>query len=86
LSDFVTPAWFEGWRAAHSTKFDFQNHITAPFQLLTGGYIGYFDIRNSGGWKQLFADNVPEHKSRLAVGSRRERRTVEKDRLSHSKV
>jgi len=86
LSDFVTPAWFEGWRTTGSTKFDFQNHIHAPFALLSGGYIGYFDVSRGGGWKQLLAENVPQHKSRPPVGSRRERRTIEKDRLAHSTV
>lgn len=86
LSDFVTPAWFEGWRAPHSTKFDFQNHISGPFALLTGGYISYFDIRNGGGWKQQLAEGVPPGKSRAPIGSRRERRQVGPDNWNHSTI
>lgn len=86
VSDFVTPAWFEGWRSPHSTKFDFGNHIAAPFALLSGGYIGYFDVRNGGGWKQALADEVPTSKSRAPVGSRRERRTTGPDRWVTSSV
>lgn len=86
VSDFVYPAWFEGWRQPHSTKFDFCNHITAPFQLLKGGYIGYFDIRNGGGWKQATAESVPHLKSRATVGSRRERRTIDRALWSHSTI
>lgn len=84
LSDFVTPAWFEGWRAPGSTKFDYGNHITAPFQLLNGGYISYFDVRTGSGWQQLLADKTPTMKSRAPVGSRRERRIVGPDRWVES--
>lgn len=86
LSDFVTPAWFEGWRAPHSTKFDFSGHITAPYQLLSGGYISYFDVRGGGGWKQITAESAPSTKSRPAVGSRRERRMVGPDRWVPSSI
>lgn len=86
VSDFVTPAWFESWRPENSTTFDFHNKITAPFQLLTGGYIGYFDVSNGGGWKQATAQSVPTHKSRAPVGSRRERRTAGPDSWVTSKI
>lgn len=76
VSDFVFPAWFEGWRAQSSTKFDFQNKITKPFALLRGGYISYFDIARGGGWRQEFGESIPNVKSRAPIGSRRERRTV----------
>ncbi len=85
VSDFVTPAWFEGWRAPHSTMFDFKSHITQPFQLLSGGYIGYFDA-SGGGWQQETAATVPTIRSRPTVGSRRERRTVDKNRWVLSTV
>lgn len=86
VSDFVLPAWFESWRQPNSTKFDFGNHIHEPFALLSGGYIGYFDVRNGGGWKQLMAESVPIHKSRAPVGSRRERRTSGPDAWAHSTI
>jgi hypothetical protein len=53
VSDFVTPAWFN--QSAESGPFDFKGHITAPFQLLSGGYIGEF-IPGSG-WTQVDAED-----------------------------
>jgi len=87
LSDFVYPAWFESFRAANSTQFDFQKKITAPFQLLAGGYIGVFDIRSGSGWTQITAEGVPhEYKARARVGSRRERRQTPRGRWLRSRV
>lgn len=86
VSDFVYPAWFEGWRAARSTKFDFGGHITNPFGLLKGGYISYFDVKGGSGWQQLLADHTPTMKSRAPVGSRRERRAVGPDRWVASTI
>ncbi|BAW09295.1 hypothetical protein NS14008_28300 [Nocardia seriolae] len=75
VSDFVFPAWFENFRKPGSTQFDYGKHITKPFQLLPGGYIGVFDIRGGSGWHQLTAE-TREHTyaMRARVGSRRERR------------
>ena len=38
MSDFVTPAYFEGFRARGSARFDYLNKIVNPFQILHGGY------------------------------------------------
>lgn len=86
VSDFVTPAWFEGWRTQNSTKFDFSSHIHSPFALLTGGYISYFDVRGGTGWQQKTAETAPSIRSRPVVGSRRERRMVGPDRWVTSTV
>lgn len=37
VSDFVYPAWFESYRQSDSTKFDFQDQIKTPFELLRKG-------------------------------------------------
>src|SRR5216683_5420888 len=77
VSDFVLPAWFESFRAPNSTQFDRQSQITAPLQLLPGGYIGAFDISAGSGWHQVTAEKTPASiLSRGNVGSRRERRSV----------
>jgi hypothetical protein len=56
VSDFVYPAWFESFRTPGSTQFDHMNKITAPFQLLPGGYIGVFTVgAGSSGWSQKTA-------------------------------
>lgn len=86
VSDFVTPAYFEQFRTAPA-QFDFGNHITAPFQILVGGYMGVLDLANLGqGWQQVTAriaatlQNSDKFRSKLnsraAIGSRRERRRI----------
>jgi len=72
VSDFVTPAWFESFRK--NGPFDFKNHIEKPFHLLTGGYIGIYDVTSGSGWQQLNASQHRNDRSRPRVGSRRERR------------
>jgi hypothetical protein len=54
VSDFVTPAWFG---APAGTKYDFQGHVTAPYQLLSGGYIGLRQYR-AGQWTQQTAQRA----------------------------
>lgn len=73
VSDFVYPAWFESFRK--TGQFDFMKKISKPLQLLSGGYIGMYNIKNGGGWTQKTPEKV-NMRSRAAVGSRRERRTV----------
>ena len=79
VSDFVFPAWFESFRAARSTQFDQTNQIQSPFQLLTGGYIGVFDVNSGSGWQQLTAQKHANILSRGNVGSRRERRRTPRE-------
>jgi hypothetical protein len=38
MSDFVTPAYFEGFRAPGSARFDYMKKVSKPFQILDGGY------------------------------------------------
>lgn len=75
VSDFVHPAWFG--IPGSKDKLDHMAHLTRPFQLLAGGYIGEFDVAKGGGWKQLTAQTVVhQHRNDAVntVGSRRERR------------
>jgi hypothetical protein len=58
VSDFVTPAWFDP-AALKGTRFDFGGHVTAPLQLLPGGYIGVLSTADN--WSQLTADAAPHH-------------------------
>ena len=53
MSDFVWPAWFDPTQTAHGTSYDQQNVITAPFQILTGGYVSVFNVTNGSGWTTL---------------------------------
>jgi hypothetical protein len=80
VSDFVYPPWFESFRSEGSTQFDRMNKIQNPLQLLTGGYIGVFNVASGTGWQQLTAEKRPTNlRSRGAVGSRRERRGTPPD-------
>lgn len=74
VSDFVLPTWFDDWRTANSTKFSFMNHVHAPFQLASGGYIGYFDVKTGSGWKQITAQAMPGLTSRVETAHRIDRR------------
>jgi hypothetical protein len=87
VSDFVYPAWFESFRKKGSTQFDYGKHIQAPLALLTGGYIGVFDVRSGTGWHQLTAEGQPyQYQMRPRVGSRRERRRTLRDQWLPSAV
>lgn len=75
VSDFVYPSWFEDFRTQGSTQFDQTNHINSPLQLLSGGYIGVFNVNDGSGWTQITADKeLADTRNRGNVGSRRERR------------
>jgi len=87
VSDFVYPAWFESFRAKGSTQFDYGNTIQAPFQLLSGGYIGVFDVTKGTGWHQITAEGEPyKFDMRPRVGSRRERRRTPRHQWLKSAV
>jgi len=89
VSDFVLPAWFEPTHLTGS-NLAFKSRVTAPLQLQSGGYIGYFDFDGSG-WQQLHAREITDARvlsgrtappspfaARPRVGSRRERRRLPK--------
>lgn len=86
VSDFVFPAWFESFRQPNKTQFDYGKQITAPFQLLTGGYISVFQV-GCGGWVQLTAAGAPQaYAARPKVGARRERRKTPRTQWLKSTV
>ena len=86
VSDFVFPAWFEGFRKEGSTQFDFRKHINRPFQLLPNGYIGVFDPSSHRGWRQVNAKESPSYASRPRPGSRRQRRNMPREEWQRSSV
>lgn len=87
VSDFVTPQWFVPQSTIFpGVKYDFQGHVTAPFQILAGGYIGVLDVQTSGQWTQINARGEFHRAAHAApVGSRRERRRVPRIHWKHSK-
>jgi hypothetical protein len=50
MSDFVYPAYFEGFRKPGSVKFDHLDKVNRPFQILAGGYQIIF---KNGKWSQV---------------------------------
>ena len=86
VSDFVYPSWFESFRKSQSTVFDYQKHTTKAFELLKGGYIGYFDVTGGSGWQQETKDKRLDYRARPRVGSRRERRRTPRDQWQASEV
>ena len=55
MSDFVYPAYFEVFRKPGSVKFDQQNKVNKPFQILSGGYQILF---KNGKWTQVFGSKA----------------------------
>lgn len=51
MCDFVYPAYFEAFRPNGSVQFDHMNQVTAPYQILPGGYQTVF---KNGRWTELF--------------------------------
>ncbi len=69
VSDFVLPSWFGFQNSA--APFDFMNHITAPFQVLSGGYAQWLDP--STGWQQILGSAMRKaSKIIIQKGSRRD--------------
>ncbi len=68
MSDFVYPAFFEGFRKTGSAQFDYLKKIKRPFQILKGGYMPVF---KNGQWTQIFGSTA------------KEKRYQQEDRCSH---
>ena len=83
VSDFVYPTWFESFRAPDSTPFDRMEAISKPFQLAPGGYISVLRIDNTRGWQEITASGEL-YTRRPAVGSRRERRHLDREHWRRS--
>lgn len=80
VSDFVTPDWFNPETLRPNTKYDFMGHVTAPLQLLPGGYIGVYEIPNIRGWDQLNNGRRNPGKDRFEL-----RRLTKNQRLSSTR-
>jgi hypothetical protein len=71
MSDFVYPAYFEGFHKPGSVRFDRLGKVKKPFQILAGGYQVVF---KSGKWSQVFGSAAKG--SRFAREDRRGHRSV----------
>jgi hypothetical protein len=71
MSDFVYPAYFEGFHKPGSVRFDRLGKVKRPFQILSGGYQIVF---KSGKWSQVFGSAAKRR--RFAREDRRGHRSV----------
>jgi len=84
MSDFVYPAWFEGFRKAGSAQFDYLKKVRRPFQILPGGYMSVF---KGGRWTQVFGSRAKAR--RFAREDRRGHRSTYRghpDELQRSRL
>lgn len=59
MSDFVYPAYFEGFRKPRSAQFDYLKKVTLPFQVLPGGYS---IIRKGGKVTHIFGSSAKKRR------------------------
>lgn len=81
MSDFVFPEYFNGMIKPNSgIRLDYTNKVTAPFQILPGGYSSVYTSKS--GWQQVWGQQLAgkEYKLSLPQGSRRERRRIGRGR------
>jgi hypothetical protein len=75
MSDFVFPSYFEDFRQPNSVQFDQMNRVSAPFQILEGGYQIVF---KNGQWSQIFASGDAAKKRAFRVEDRRGHRSEQR--------
>jgi hypothetical protein len=73
MSNFVYPSYFETFRAPGSVPFDHLRVVSAPFQILPGGYQAVF---KNGVWSQQFGS--AEKEQAFAREDRRGSRTEQR--------
>jgi len=76
MSDFVYPSFFEGFRKAGSTQFDYLKKVSKPFQILKGGYMPVF---KNGQWTQIFGSEA-KRKAFMKEDRRGHRTEIRKER------
>jgi hypothetical protein len=67
VSDFVTRQW---WNAGDPAPYDYMRHLTAPLELLPGGYIGEWNATTQR-WTQRVADSTAPESHRIALRNAR---------------
>jgi hypothetical protein len=79
VSDFVLPCYFEPHTSTADGKYDYCGHLSSPVPaLLSGGYLGQFDVSNTPGWTYVTAATEGQpHRGHLRIhvpGGRSSRR------------
>jgi hypothetical protein len=74
VSDFVFPAYFEGFHK-DGKQYDYRNLLKLPCPaMLDDGYLSVMDPSSGRGWSQIYARRRSAEAMRPRLGSRRERR------------
>ena len=73
MSNFVYPAYFEDFHKPGSVKFDQQDKVKKPFQILADGYQIIF---KNGKWSQVFGSEAK--KKSFAKEDRRGHRSLQR--------
>ena len=81
MSDFVYPAYFEGFRKPKSVQFDYLKKVSKPFQILPGGYA---IIDKKGKQSQIFGSMAKA--KRFAREDRRQHRSAFRARGKRPKM
>ena len=74
MSDFVYPAFFEGYHKPHSVQFDHLNALKAPFQILEDGFA---PVKKAG---KLMLLSTPKKRRQLRKEDRRLHRSEFRNR------
>lgn len=74
-SDFVLPLYWDTTAPAGS-KFDIMGHITAPLQILGGGYANILTVPSTIQWSEVNADKLTRDGKRQLDASEWKKSTV----------
>jgi hypothetical protein len=80
MTNFVYPAWYEPFHKRGSTKFDWLDRCSKPFQILPDGYAS---ILRKGRWSDVTLSK--RKKKRFAKEDRRGHRTMQRKRAGNLK-
>ena len=58
VSDFYTPNYFDPVKSA-GTRYSFGGHITAPRQVLKGGYLSWHEPITNHWWQEIYFGSKP---------------------------
>jgi hypothetical protein len=84
VSDFVLPAYYEGFHK-EGKQYDYCNLLKRPCpELLPDGYISFYDPTTGRGWQERYSEQRGAESMRPRIGSRRERRRTPREQWRRS--
>ena len=70
VSNFVFPSWIDHNQTSPDTRYDQTGRVTAPFQILRGGYISVFNVGGGSVWTTITYNNVEADDPKLSDRNR----------------